>query len=43
MKDQISELANTVKEEKFEAQDDDIKKLSDKIKDIQNQIKNMMK
>ena len=43
MKDEISELANTVKEENFVAQDDDIKKLNDKIQEIQNQIKKMMK
>ena len=43
MKDEILELENTVKEENFIAQDEEIRLLSEKIKEIQLQVKNMMK
>jgi metallo-beta-lactamase family protein len=43
MKDEILELENNVKESNFVAQDEEIRILSEKIMEIQKQIKNLMK
>lgn len=43
MKDDIEEIENTVKEEKFEAQSEDIRTLSNRIKEIELQISNLIK
>ena len=43
MKDDIEEIENSVKEESFEAHDDEIRVLSDRIKEIEEQIAKIMK
>ena len=43
MKDDIEEIENSVKEESFEAHDDEIRVLSDRIKEIEAQIAKIMK
>ena len=43
LKDDIEEIEHSVKEEKFEAHNDDIRILSDRIKDIETQISSLMR
>ena len=43
MKDDIEEIENSVKEEKFETDNEDIRILSNRIKDIELQIANLMR
>jgi hypothetical protein len=43
MKDEISSMENNVKEGQFDANGADIESLSERIRELQNEINNMMK